>query len=273
MTFSPDAISYLAIVRENVAKEMGIPSTPITQQVADEIAAADPYEVTKAIDNSMIAVWLIKHINDHSMGVPDPDRGHETLSVELMSYLREVREKLDEFDKDRGSHSLPIVPAPNEAVVDEIKAADPAVLAEILYLSANTARAFANHVNTTPLPTPEEREENLRRMQDAIEFREMSINPYRFDEMGSVAWRLVRRALVHTAEGFTPLGDETLKVGGITDPSLAEQVAALHPDQVRGVCIELARWTANTEVNIHRADHDDEEAVFLAVAEYRAGPE
>ena len=64
-----------------------------------------------------------------------------------------------------------------------------------------------------------------------------------------------------------------MKVGGITDPSLAEQVAALHPDQVRGVCIELARWMADAEVDIYRADHDDEEAVFLAVAEYRAGPE
>jgi hypothetical protein len=208
MTLSPDAMSYLAIVRENVAKEMGIPSTPITQQVADEIAAADPYEVTKAIDNSMIAVWLIKHINDHSMGVPDPDRGHETLSADAMSYLREVREKLDEIDKDRHFASLPIVPAPNEAVVDEIKAADPAVLAEILYLSAISARAFANHVNTTPLPTPEEIEENTRRWHDAMEFNEMSIIPYRFEEMGSVAWRLVRRALVYTADGSTPLGDE-----------------------------------------------------------------
>jgi hypothetical protein len=278
--FSPEVMRYLAIVRYSVVdKEHGIPQTPVTQAMADEIAAADPYEVGKIIGSSMLAWYVVKDIHDHSMGVPDPERGHEALSPEAMEYLGTVRQKLDEGDegdednRNRIFAFFPIVPAPNEAVVDEIKAADSAVLAEILYLSAISARAFANHVNTTPLPTPEEQEENLRRMYDAMEFEEMSINPYRFEEMGSVAWRLVRRALVHTAEGYTPLGDETLEVGGITDPSLAEQVAALHPDQIRGVCIELARRMANAEVAILRADHDDEEAVFLAVAEYRDGPE
>jgi hypothetical protein len=275
--FSPEVMGYLAIVRYSVVdKEHGIPQTPVTQAMADEIAAAAPYEIANIIGKPMLAAWLVTDIDNHSMGVPDPERGHEALSPEAMEYLGTVRQKLDEGDEDNRNRIFaffPIVPSPNEAVVDEIKAADSAVLAEILYLSAISARAFANQVNTTPLPTHEEQVENLRRLYDAMEFEEMSINPYRFEEMGSVAWRLVRRALVHTAEGYTALGDETLEVGGITDPSLAEQVAALHPNHVRGVCIELARRMANAEVAILRADHDDEEAVFLAVAEYRDGPE
>ena len=40
--FSPEATRYLAIVRGHKLKELGIPSTPVTQSVADEIAAASP---------------------------------------------------------------------------------------------------------------------------------------------------------------------------------------------------------------------------------------
>lgn len=214
---------------------------------------------------------FFRHIGNRTLGVPDPERGHEALSADTMSHLRAVREKLDEIDIDRQFESLPIVSAPDEAVVDEIKAADPAVLAEILFLSVKSVRAFAEHVNTTPLPTPEEQEERLRRMHDAIEFHEMGINPWRFDEMWDACWRLVRRALVHTADDYSTKDDQ-LEVGGITDPSLAEQVSALHPDQLRGVCIQLARWMAAAEVGRYAVDHDDDEAVFLAVSEYRDGP-
>jgi hypothetical protein len=203
--------------------------------------------------------------------VPDPERGNEVLSPDTMSYLREVRERLDECDQDRAFAGMPIVPAPIEAVVDEIQAADSAVLAEILFLSVHSVRAFAERVNTTPLPRPEEQDQRLRRLHDAIEFEEMGINPWRFDDMGLVMWRLERRAMVHVADDYS-CGDDRLEVGGITDPPMAEQVAALTPDQLRGLCIAYARATAHGTVNQYRVDHGDEEAVFIAVSDYRDGP-
>jgi hypothetical protein len=276
MTLGPDTMSYLAKVRGVLDRHPDFlpsaPAVPATQAVVDEIAAADPAEIATIFGvDHFAAHWFIKRIGKRTLGVPDPDRGHEVLSPDTMSYLREVRKTLDDLDKDRQFGGLPIVPAPNEAVVNEIKAADPTVLAEILFLAVNSVRTFAERVNTTPLPTPEEQEERLRRLQDVIEFHERQINPWRFDEMGLVIWRLVRRALVHVAEDYST-GYDRLEVGGITDPSLADQVVALHPDQVRGLCIELARWVASAEVNKYRFDHDDDEAVFLAVADYREGP-
>jgi hypothetical protein len=101
--------------------------------------------------------------------------------------------------------------------------------------------------------------------------KEMEVNPWHFDEERLVIWRRIRRAFVHVADDYS-CGDDRLEVGGITDPSLAEQVAALHPDQVRGLCIELAQWVAHYEVAQYRVDHGDEEAVFLAVSDSRDGP-
>jgi hypothetical protein len=48
MTLSPDAMNYLAKVRESLARCSTIPSTPIPQRMVDEIAGADPMEVAQA---------------------------------------------------------------------------------------------------------------------------------------------------------------------------------------------------------------------------------
>lgn len=276
MTLSPDAMNYLAKVRRVLDRHPdwmpSAPAIPATQAVVDEIGDADSAEIAKIFGVGHFAAhWFINLIGKCTLGFPDPDRGHEALSADTMNYLAEVRKKLDEIDKDRASCGLPIVPAPNEAVVDEVKAADPAVIAEILFLSVNSVRAFAEHVNTTPLPTPEEQEERLQRMHDAIEFHEMGINPWRFDDMGLVMWRLERRAMVHVADDYS-CGDDRLEVGGITDPPMAEQVAALTPDQLRGLCIAYARVTAHGTVEQYLVDHGDEEAVFMAISDYRDGP-
>jgi hypothetical protein len=91
MTLSPDAMNYLAKVRESLARCSTIPSTPIPQGVVDEIAAAEPMEVAQAIEKDwMTARWYIGHIGTHTMGVADPERGHETLTANAISYLREV---------------------------------------------------------------------------------------------------------------------------------------------------------------------------------------
>ncbi len=276
MTFSPDAMDYLVRVRRALDRHADwppwAPAIPATQAVVDEIRDADQAEIAKffGVDH-FAAHWFINLIGERTLGVPDPDRGHEVLSADTMNYLAEVREKLDEIDKDRTFCGLPIVPAPNEAVVDEVKAADPAVLAEILFLAVNSVRGFAEHVSTTPLPTPEEQEERLQRMHDAIEFHEMGINPWRFDDMGLVMWRLERRAMVHVADDYS-CGDDRLEVGGITDPPMAEQVAALTPDQLRGLCIAYARVTAYGAVERYCVDHEDEEAVFMAISDYQDGP-
>lgn len=79
-----------------------------------------------------------------------------TLSPDAMNYLAEVREKLDEIDEDRAFGGLPIVPAPHGGVIDEIKGADPAVIAEILYISVQQVPEFVDCVSTAPLSTPEE---------------------------------------------------------------------------------------------------------------------
>jgi hypothetical protein len=109
-----------------------------------------------------------------------------------------------------------------------------------------------------PPLTAEEVEENLRRLHDAIEFHERQINPWAWDEMRDVARRLSRRAIVDCAEN-----DYDMAVGGFSDPTLAETVEALHPDQVRGLCIMLAQDLARTEVAMHMVNRDEEEAVFL----------
>ena len=98
---------------------------------------------------------------------------------------------------------------------------------------------------------------------DDIEFQENQINPWHFEKINDVAWRLSRRAIVDCAEY-----DYHMAVGGFSDPTMAEQIEALHPDQVRGLCIMLAQMLARTEVALHAVDHDDEEAVFIAVGEY-----
>jgi hypothetical protein len=273
---SPDAMNYLAKVRGVLDRRPDVlPSVlaiPATQAVVDEIKAADPDEIAEIFGvDHFAAHFFTAQIGNHTLGVPDPERGHEALSPDTMNYLAEVRKKLDEIDEDRAIPSLPIVPAPHEAVVDEVKAADPAVLAEILFLSVNLVRAFAERVSTTPLPTPEEQEERLQRMHDAIEFHEMGINPWRFDYMWRVMWRLERRAMVHVADDYS-CGDDRLEVGCITDPPLAEQVADLTLDQLRGLCIDYARVTAHSRVQQYCVDHDDDEAVFLAVSDYRDGP-
>ena len=268
---SPDAMTYLANVRRVLDRHPDFlpsaPAIPATQAVVDEIKAADPAEIAEIFGVDLWAARLfIDHIGDRTMGVPDPDRGHQALSADTMSYLREVREKLDEIDKGRHIPSLPVVPAPHEGVVDEVKAADPSVLAEILFLSVHSVRAFAEHVNTTPLPTPEEQEERLRRLHDAISFHERQINPWAWDEMSAVAWRLSRRAIVDYAKE-----NYDMEVGGLSDPTLAEQIQVLHLDQVRGLCIDIVQRLAATEVSLHRDDrtgHEDEEAIFLAVSEY-----
>lgn len=193
-----------------------------------------------------------------------------TLSPDAMNYLAEVRGKLDEIDKDSAFGGLPMVPAPNEVVLDEIKGADPAMLAEILYIPVHWVPRLADCIGATPLPTPEEQGERLQRMHDAIELHERGINPWRFDDLGHVMWRLERRAMVHVADDYS-CGDDRLLVGGITDPSMAEQVAALTPEQLRGLCIAYARVTARYAVEQYRVDHDDDEAVFMAVSEYRDG--
>ncbi|HUH70526.1 MAG TPA: hypothetical protein VLZ05_17700 [Mycobacterium sp.] len=83
-------------------------------------------------------------------------------------------------------------------------------------------------------------------------------------------WRLERRAMVHVADEYS-CGDDRLEVGGITDPPMAEQVAALTPDQLRGLCIAYARVAAHGTVEQHRVDRGDEEAVFMAISDYRDG--
>jgi hypothetical protein len=276
VTFSNDALDYLAKVRGVLDRHPDFlpsaPAIPATQAVVDEIAAADPAEIATffGVDH-FAAHWFIKKIDRHTQGVPDPNRGHEVLSADTMNHLAKVREALDDLDKDRAIPGIPTVPAPNEAVVDEVKAADPAVIAEILFIPVQQVPGFTERVSTTPLPTPEEQEERLQRMYDAMEFEETGINPWHFDEERLVISRLIRRALVHVADDYS-CGDDRLEVGGITDPSLADQLVALHPDQVRGLCIELARWVASAEVAQYRVDHDDDEAVFLAISDYRDGP-
>jgi hypothetical protein len=268
--FSPEVMRYLAIVKHSVAKEHGIPQTPVTQAMADEIAASDQYALGETIGSSMHGSWLAKHIYDHTMGVPDPSRG--PLSAATMSYLAEARQRMDELlGEDRAGGGLTRWPAPSEAVVDEVQAADPAVVAHALFLSLNSARWFIKELSTTPLPTPEEQEEFVQRMYDAIEFHEMGINPWRFDDMRRVMRRLERRAMVHIADDYF-YGDDRLEVGGITDPPLAEQVAALTPEQLRGLCIAYAEVTAYGMVEQYRVDHDDDEAIFMAISDYREGP-
>ena len=276
MILGADTMNYLAKVRCVLDRHPdwmpSAPAMPTTQAVVDEIRDADQAEIAKILGvDHWAALWFINLIGERTLGVADPERGHEALSADTMNYLAEVRKKLDEIDTDRTSYGLPIVPAPNEAVVEEIKAADPAVLAEILFLAVNSVRGFAERVSTTPLPTPEEQEEWLQRMYDAIEFHEMGINPWRFDEMGRVMWRLERRAMVHVADDYS-CGDDRLEVGGITDPALAEQVAALTLDQLRGLCIAYAVVAAHGVVERYCVDHGDEEAVFMAINDYRDGP-
>lgn len=175
MTLSPDATNYIAEVQRALDRHPdwmpSVPAIPATQAVVDEIRDADPAEIAKYFGVEGFATpCFIAFIPRRTMGVPDPERGHEVLSSETMDYLATVRKKLDEIDKDRTHGAVPIVPAPNKTVVDEVKAADPAVLAEILFLSVNSVGGFAEQVSTTPLPTREEQEERLQRMYDAIEF-------------------------------------------------------------------------------------------------------
>jgi len=276
MTLSSDAMNYLAKLRRVLDRHSdwmpSAPTIPATQAVVDEIGNADPEEIAKVIGvEGWAAHWFINLIGERTLGVPDPDRGREVLSTDTMRYLGEVRAKLDEIDEVRAFGSMPIVPAPNEAVVDEVKAADGAVIAEILFIPVQWVPGFAEDVSTTPLPAPEKQEERLQRMRDAIEFHEMGINPWRFDDMGLVMWRLERRAMIHVADDYSCGGDR-FEVGGITDPPMAEQVAALTPDQLRGLCIAYARSTAHGTVEQYLVDYDDEEAVFMAVSDYRVGP-
>lgn len=275
MTLSSDAMNYLAEVQWVLGRQPGfLPSAlaiPATQAVVDEIRVADPAAIAEffGVDHCA-AHWFIDLIGKRTLGVTDHDRGRQALGPDTMNYLAQVRKQLDETDNDWSSGGLPIVPAPNEVVVDEIKGADPAVLAEILYIPVHRVLGLADCISTTPVPTPEEQEERLQRMHDAIELHEMGINPWCFDDLGNVMWRLERRAMVHVADDYS-CGDDRFEVSGITDPSMAEQVAALTPDQLRGLCIAYATVTARYAVEQYRVEHDDEEAIFMAVSDYRDG--
>lgn len=77
--------------------------------------------------------------------------------------------------------------------------------------------------------------------------------------------------MVHVADDYS-YGDDRLEAGGITDPPMAEQVAALTSDQLRGLCIAYARVAAHSAVERYCVDHSDEEAVFMATSDYRDGP-
>lgn len=276
MSFSPDAVNYLAKVQRVLDRHPdwspSAAAIPATQAVVDEITDADQAEIAATFGVGLLAAkWFIDANRERTQGVPDPERGHEALSADTMKYLTEVRERLDEINDDRALPALPIVPAPNESVMHDVKAADPAVLAEILYMSTNSVLEFAEHLSTTPLPTPEELEVRMQLMTDAIEFREMGINPWRFDGMRLVMWRLERRAMVHVADDYS-CGDDELEVGGITDPPMAEQIADLSLDQLRGLCIAFAIDEAHGAVERYRVNHEDDEAIFLAVSDYRDGP-
>jgi hypothetical protein len=48
--------------------------------------------------------------------------------------------------------------------------------------------------------------------------------------------------------------------------------AALNPDQLRGLCIAHASLAARGMVDKDLVDCDDEEAIFMAVSDYRDGP-
>jgi hypothetical protein len=77
MTLSPDAMNYLAKVRESLARCSTIPSTAVPQGVVDEIAGADPMELAEILEKDwMTARWCMGHIGDHTLGIPDPERGH-----------------------------------------------------------------------------------------------------------------------------------------------------------------------------------------------------
>src|SRR5690349_9714374 len=142
MSFSPDALSYFGKVQRVLERHPdwlpSAPAIPASQAVVDEIKAAGPAEIARIFGvDHCAAHWFVDIIGERTLGVPDPERGHEVLNPDTMNYLVAVRNQLDEINKDRLC-GLPIVPAPNEAVVDEVKAADPAVIAEILFLDMSS---------------------------------------------------------------------------------------------------------------------------------------
>jgi hypothetical protein len=80
------------------------------------------------------------------------------------------------------------------------------------------------------------------RLDEAIQRRADRINPYRDDTTPDPACRLIRRALAEISDCADV--DDLADNDKLVDAPMAEVVAGLTVDQLRGVCISLAEWVA-----------------------------